>query len=80
MTLQVSDEGGVESQITSEQEITEPTVQLSTIPFLYSRVMGNAQVGNNAVTYLHKLMKISLENMSYVPVGQRVVSPPCFVA
>ena len=42
--------------------------------------MGNTQVGNNVVTYLHKLMKVSLANMSYVTARQRVVSPPCFVA
>jgi hypothetical protein len=80
MTLQVSDEVEVESLITSKQEIIGPTVQLSTIPFLYPRMMGKAQVGNNVVTYLHKLMKVSLVNMSYVPVRQRVASPPCFVA
>ena len=58
-----------------------PTVQLSTIPFLYPpRMVDNAQVGNKVVTYLHKLMKVSLVNMSYVLVSQRVISPPCFVA
>jgi hypothetical protein len=78
MALQVSDEVEVKSPI--KQEIIEPTVQLSTIPFLYPRMMGNVQVGNNVVTYLHKLMKVSLVNMSYVPVSQRVASPPCFFA
>lgn len=43
-------------------------------------MVGNAQVGNNVVTYLHKLMKVSLVNMSYVLVSQRVISPPCFLA
>jgi hypothetical protein len=71
---------GVESLITSKEVMIGPTVQLSTIPFLYPRVMGNAQVGNNVVTYLHKLLKVSLVNMSHVPVSQRVASPPCFVA
>ena len=43
-------------------------------------MMGNAHVENNVLTYLYKLMKVSLVNMSYIPAGQTVVSPSCFVA
>ena len=44
-----------------------PTVQLSTIPFLHPGMIGNAQVGNNVVTYLYKLMKVSFREYELRP-------------